>query len=106
MFPLPVLLSAVLLFAAVPACFAAATPAPSITNAATERIGPTFESWKAACAKLPSNRSLQGRWPSNRLLPLPRFADFDEVLAAFFAQCQKGTMSQVTNWVGPIPTAK
>jgi hypothetical protein len=101
---MPALLIVAFLLAAAPICFAADGPARSVTNAATFQIQRTFEDWKTACGKLPSNRSLQGRWPPDRLLPLPRFSEFDEVLTAFFAQCQSGTLAQATNWVGPKPT--
>ncbi len=104
MFLKPILLLAAFLLAAVQTCFAAASAAPIITNAAPPQTLRTFENWKAACDKLPSNRSLQGRWPPNRLLPLQRFSEFDEVLTAFFAQCQTGTLSQAVNWAGPTPT--
>jgi hypothetical protein len=104
MFSTPAFLLTAFLLAAVQTCFAAATVAPVVTNAAPLQILRTFENWKTACSKLPSNRSLQGRWPPNRLLPLQRFSEFDEVLTAFFAQCQTGTLSQATNWIGPKPT--
>ena len=104
MFPMPVLLLAAILLAAVQNCMAAAGAASRPTNQAPSRIERTFESWKAACDKLPSNRALQGRWPPNGLLPLPRFAEFDAVLTAYFAQCKTGSLAQLTNWVGVTPT--
>ena len=65
----------------------------------------TFAEWKAACAKLPSNRKLNGRLPSKELLPLPSFRDFDEVLSALFAQCKSGTLADTNLWVGKLPAA-
>src|SRR3954466_1190594 len=62
----------------------------------------SFASWKSACDKLPSNRSLKLAWPKREILPLGRFAEFDEVLNAFFAQCKTGSLAQATNWVGPL----
>jgi hypothetical protein len=62
--------------------------------------------WKAACAKLPSNRALRGRWPANDQLPLAHFSEFEDVLTAFFAQCRTGALSRTTNWVAPPPTQK
>src|SRR5204863_9059147 len=104
MFPMPAFLLVAFLVAAVQTRFSAAGAAPVVTNAAPPSIQRTFENWKAACDKLPSNRALQGRWPPNRVLPLPQFSEFDEVLTAFFAQCQTGTLSHAANWVGPTPT--
>jgi len=89
-------------FLAIQTCVAAAGDVPNAVNR-TPPIARSFEDWKAACARLPANRSLQGRMPPKSLLPLPRFSEFDEVLTAFFAQCKTGTMSHTTNWVGPAP---
>src|SRR5258706_243175 len=102
--PVPALLLAALLLAAVRSGFAAAGDPPRVANPATPQIQRTLESWKTACGKLPSNRSLRGRWPPTRLLPLPRFSEFDEVLTAFFAQCQTGSLSQGTTRARPMPT--
>jgi hypothetical protein len=63
----------------------------------------SFANWKSACDKLPSNRSLKLAWPRREILPLARFSEFDEVLTAFFAQCQTGSLSHATNWVGAVP---
>jgi hypothetical protein len=63
----------------------------------------SFGDWRAACEKLPSNRSLRGQWPRKELLPLRRFSELDEVLWAFFDQCKGGPLSQATNWVGHAP---
>lgn len=103
MFPMPVLLLAFSLLIAVQSSFAAAGAVSRPTNAPPQ-IERTFENWMAACGKLPSNRALQGRWPPNGLLPLPRFAEFDQALTAFFSQCKTGSMAQFTNWVGATPT--
>ena len=54
--------------------------AVAVTN--SPGLARSFASWKAACDKLPSNRSLRGRLAGNELLPLPRFSEFDEVLTA------------------------
>lgn len=63
----------------------------------------SFDDWKKACDKLPSNRSLQGRWPSNQLLPLAHFSEFDQIVSAFFEQCRTGLLSRATNWIGTAP---
>src|SRR5207253_700265 len=84
-------------WALVGACFAqSAPPSPTSADEAAKAralvaaqdplaLQRTFAEWKAACAKLLSNRKLNGRLPSKELLPLPNFRDFDEVLNAFFA---------------------
>lgn len=66
----------------------------------------SFADWKAACARLPANRALRGRWPPRDLLPLSRFQDFDEVLEPFFAQCKTGQIAQAEHWVGEAPASK
>src|SRR4051812_37094646 len=63
----------------------------------------SFAQWKAACDRLPSNRALRGRLPPRDLLPLPRFEDFEQVLAAFFAQCKTGSLAQTHCWTGKQP---
>lgn len=63
----------------------------------------SFASWKAACDKLPSNRSLKLAWPKREVLPLAGFSEMDAVLNAFFAQCKTGALAQATNWTGPVP---
>jgi len=64
----------------------------------------SLEDWRSACEKSPSNRTLNGRLPPLSLLPLKQFAEFDEVLQSFLALSQTGTLSRVTNWVGPVPS--
>jgi len=73
---------------------AASSPAP---------LQRTFSDWTAACARLPSNRKLEGRWPPRGLLPLPSFAEFDEVLDRFFAQCKNGSLGRTNLWLGKAP---
>ncbi len=82
-----------------------ATQAQPAANAPRSRpaLEWTFEEWKEACAKLPSNRSLYGTPPAKRLLPLPQFSDFDTVLTAFLEMSKTGPMSAPTNWVGSFP---
>jgi hypothetical protein len=63
----------------------------------------SFDDWVTACNRLPSNRNLKGRLPTRALLPLTHFAEFDEVLQAFFALSQNGTLARATNWIGPVP---
>ena len=63
----------------------------------------SFAQWNAACALLPSNRSLHGRWPKKELLPLAQFREFEEVLNAFFAQAKAGALAQTNHWVDRPP---
>ena len=64
---------------------------------------PTFEAWRAACAKLPANRVLGGRMPPKALLPLQTFAEFDRELDAYFALATNGPLAAPANWVGTAP---
>jgi len=82
----------------------ALSSAPSPTKNTTI-LTRSFAEWKAACAKLPSNRSLHGRLPRTELLPIAGFREFDELLSLFFAQCKTGSMAQTNGWVGRAPTA-
>jgi hypothetical protein len=63
----------------------------------------TYEDWLAACRKLPTNRSLRGRYPPKEVLPLKDFAEFETVLSAFVEQSQTGALRQAANWVGSAP---
>ena len=92
------------LLVAASSCSVAANNGASATNQAPAVFERTFENWKAACAKLPSNRSLRGRWPPNRSLPITQFAEFDDVVAAFFRQCRTGSLAGAANWLGQAPT--
>jgi hypothetical protein len=69
----------------------------------TQAPSQSFEQWKAACNRLPSNRSLHGHLPRKELLPLPKFSEFDAVLSAFLNQSKIGPMAQSANWVGEDP---
>lgn len=66
---------------------------------------PSYEAWQAACAKLPSNRSLEGRLPPRALLPLQDFREMVRVLDQFFALSTNGPLSKATSWVGRSPEA-
>jgi hypothetical protein len=65
---------------------------------------PSFEEWKNACAKLPSNRALGEQMPPRNLLPLPSFAEMDSALSDLFQQCKAGSLGQTNRWVGTSPT--
>ena len=64
----------------------------------------TFGEWKAACNRLPFNRTLKQRIPPKELLPLKSFKEFDEVLEAFLDLAKTGTLSNTNDWVGQIPS--
>ena len=67
---------------------------------------PGFTQWRAACAKLPSNRLLLGQAAVTRLeTALPSFAEVDSALRAAFEMFQNGSMSPAGNWVGAKPKA-
>ena len=66
--------------------------------------GRSYEDWRAACEKLPSNRALGGRLPPRAVLPLAQFAEFDAVLQSFFTLSQTGALARATNWIGTAPS--
>jgi hypothetical protein len=65
----------------------------------------SFEDWKNACAKLPSNRALGELMPPRNLLPLSEFDEMESVLTDFFQQCKSGSLAQTNLWVGAGPSA-
>jgi hypothetical protein len=77
---------------------------PSLAQA--QRATPDYKQWRAACAKLPSNRDLKGNRPDKRLLPLPAFADFDQALDGFLAATRDGPLGDAKAWVGGQPDPK
>ena len=76
----------------------AAPPAPFVPS-----VYKTFAGWKAACERLPPNRSLKRGMPAKETLPLKRFGQFAEVLDAFLELGATGTLAQTNAWVGTIP---
>jgi hypothetical protein len=75
-----------------------------LLTARAENPWRSFEDWRAACEKAPSNRALKGRLPSRALLPLAQFAEFDAVLQSFFTLSQTGALARSTNWIGTAPS--
>jgi hypothetical protein len=65
----------------------------------------SFEEWKSACAKTPSNRALGEQMPPRNLLPLSGFGELDSVLNEFFEQCKGQSLGQTNRWVGTVPSA-
>lgn len=64
----------------------------------------SFEEWRAAVSKLPSNRSLgaEGK-PPRELLPVKDYGEFEAVLDAFIELQRSGPAGRRENWVGPAP---
>ncbi len=62
-----------------------------------------FSEWKAACDKLPSNRELKWYLPPKELLPLRTFAEFKEVLDAYFRVAKASTLAQGDAWLAKAP---
>jgi len=85
----------------------AANPAVTAASPVSDRFVPsvykTFAEWKAACDRLPSNRSLKLSLPPKELLPLENFGQFEEVLEAFFKLSKEGTLAQSSAWLGQEP---
>jgi hypothetical protein len=86
---------------------AATAPSSSLKavaqGSAAER---SFEEWRTACTKLPSNRSAHGRLPSNDLLPLKTFGELRVLIDAFFEQCKTGALARTNLWLDELPTSQ
>jgi hypothetical protein len=67
---------------------------------------PDYKQWRAACAKLPANRDLKGKLPDKKVLPLPRFADFERALDGFLRLERAGPLADAKAWVGDAPDPK
>lgn len=63
----------------------------------------SYAEWRAACLKLPLNRSLEGRLPPRDLLPLRDFGELEGLLDRYFALSTNGRMSIAANWLGAPP---
>lgn len=95
-------------------CAQSAPPAPALEQA-PETAAPVpagqfvpsvyrqFSQWKAACDKLPSNRELKWTLPPRELLPLRTFAEFKEVLDAYFRVAKASTLAQGDAWLEKAP---
>ena len=64
---------------------------------------PTWADWRAACARLPLNRSLGGRLPPKEVLPLATFAPLGQLLRDTFAMASNGPLADAALWVGSPP---
>jgi len=83
---------------------AQSAPAAEVSYRSTRY--PDYAQWRAACAKLPSNRALLGQVAVARLeTALPSFAEVDGALRAAFDMFQNGSMNPAGNWVGGKPKA-
>lgn len=67
---------------------------------------PTYEQWRASCAKLVPNRTLKGKEPDKKTLPLASFADFDLALDGYLKAERQGPLSQARAWAGRPPDPK
>jgi hypothetical protein len=63
----------------------------------------TFAAWKRACERAPMNRTLRMTLPLKELQPLQTFAQFTEVVDAFFELSKRGSLSQDSAWQGTPP---
>lgn len=80
-------------------------PAQNQTAAAVEKARPSFDEWKDACARLPSNRALGEQMPPRNLLPLSSFGEINSALTDFFELCKRGVLGQTNLWAGEGPLA-
>ena len=64
---------------------------------------PTFESWKQACDRLPTNLSLQGFFPSQELLAFPDSREFDRILQATFEHFHSSPLARSERWIDNPP---
>lgn len=77
---------------------------PSLLSA--QESLPDYKRWRLACAKLPANRELKGKFPDRKLLPLPAFADFERGLDAFLRLERDGPLADAKAWVTDQPDPK
>jgi Calcineurin-like phosphoesterase len=77
---------------------------PSLVPA--QQALPDYKQWRLACAKLPANRELKGKFPDKKLLPLPAFADFERALDAFLRLEREGPVGDAKTWVDQQPDPK
>jgi hypothetical protein len=87
---------------AVPRATGASNAAPATARFAPATY-PTFAEWKAACDRLPTNRSLKQRLPAASLLPLKNFGQFAEVLDAFLRLEKNSALASSSAWLGQGP---
>jgi len=76
--------------------------AQSLADAAD---GPSFAEWKAACAKLPTNRLLGGRLPPRERLPMPAFGPLGVELDRFLARAVEAVKGSPEAWLVSRPSA-
>src|SRR5205823_287936 len=78
---------------------------PAAALSAQEKM-PDYKQWQAACAKLVPNRSLKGKEPDKKTLPLRSFAEFDQALEGFLKEQRRGPLGQAKAWAGRPPDPK
>jgi hypothetical protein len=62
-----------------------------------------FSEWKAACERVPYNRTLKFAVPPKEVIPLKSFGQFAEVLDAFLNLSKTGSLAQSSAWLGSEP---
>src|ERR1043166_6633644 len=75
-------------------------------KAAVQEPVASYKQWRLACAKLAANRELKGKLPDKKLLPLPRFTDFERGLDAYMQLEREGPLADAKAWVGAQPDPK
>jgi Calcineurin-like phosphoesterase len=75
-------------------------------KATVQEPGPSYKQWRLACAKLAANRELKGKLPDKKLLPLPKFADFERSLDGYLQSEREGPLADAKAWVGERPDPK
>ncbi len=63
----------------------------------------SFADWKKACARLPANRTLNGRFPPRNVLPFQTAQEFDRVLEAAFKHFKSSRLADADLWLGKGP---
>ncbi len=66
---------------------------------------PEFETWAAACKRLPSNRELGMRPVPRAALPIPSYREFAAVLDPVLEQYRAGDLAIAESWLGRVPAA-
>jgi hypothetical protein len=75
-------------------------------KAAVQEPVASYKQWRLACAKLAANRELKGKLPDKKLLPLPKFRDFERGLDAYMQIEREGPLADAKAWVGAQPDPK
>ncbi len=82
------------------------TTSNDAAKAAVQELVASYKQWRLACAKLAANRELKGKLPDKKLLPLPKFRDFERGLDAYMQIEREGPLADAKAWVGAQPDPK